>query len=176
MNEEEFWKLIESSGSPDKGSPGEQCERITNQLSGKSKEELVSFANIHKEMLSKAYTWPMLKASIIILSYISDDVFEDFRNWIILNGKQRFYETLEHPDNIGSYIQVQDPVEELTGEALLYVCDEAWDGDVEDLEEEYVYPEDPVIEDDWPSEEELKQEFPKLYDQFWDEENVRTLN
>ncbi|MCE2573897.1 DUF4240 domain-containing protein [Motilimonas eburnea] len=176
MNEEEFWELVESSGSPDNCSPEEQCVRITKKLSGKSKEELVAFANIHREILCKAYTWPMLKASFVLLSYISDDVFEDFRNWVILNGKKRFYETLDNPDNIASYIQVQDPVEEVTGEALLYVCDEAWDGDIEDLEEEYVYPEDPVIEDDWPSEKELKQEFPKLYDQFWDEENVRTLN
>lgn len=89
MNEEEFWELVESSGSSVKCSPEEQCERITEQLSGKSKEELVSFANIHGEMLFKAYTWPILKASFIILGYISDDVFEDFRNWVILNGKQR---------------------------------------------------------------------------------------
>lgn len=176
MNEEKFWRLVESSGSPDDCYPKEQCERITERLTGKSKEELVAFANIHRELLCKVYSWPMIKACFVIFSYISDDVFEDFRNWVILNGKQRFYETLENPDNISNYIQVQDPVEEVTGEALLYVCDEAWDGDIEDLEEEYAYPEEKLIEDDWPSEAELKREFPKLYGQFWDEENVRMLN
>jgi hypothetical protein len=118
----------------------------------------------------------MLKASFIILSYISDDVFEDFRNWVILNGKQRFYKTLEQPDSISNYIAVDDPVEEVTGEILMYVCDEAFDGDVGELEEGYVYPEDPAIDDEWPSEKQLQQEFPKLYDQLWDEENIRTLS
>jgi hypothetical protein len=176
VNEEEFWKLVEASGSPDKNYPDEQCEKITQKLVGKSKEELVSFANIHRELLCKAYTWPMLEASFIIVSYISDDVFEDFRNWVILNGKQRFYKTIEQPDSIASYIDVDDPVEEVTGESLLFVCDKAWDGDIEALEEGYVYPEEPVIDNEWPSELKLQQEFPKLYDQFWDEENIRTLN
>jgi hypothetical protein len=176
VNEEEFWEVIESSGSPDKTSPDDQCEKVTEALAGKSKEELVSFANIHRELLCKAYTWPMLKASFIIVSYISDDVFEDFRNWVILNGKQRFYKTLEQPDIIASYINVEDPVEEVTGESLLYVCEEAWEGDAEELEEDYVYPEAPDIDDEWPPEEKLQQEFPKLYNKFWDEENIRTLN
>jgi hypothetical protein len=176
VNEAEFWEIVESSGSPDKNTPDEQCETITEKLSGKSKEELTSFANIHRELLCKAYSWPMLKASFIILSYISDDVFEDFRSWVILNGKQRFYKTLELPDIISSYIAVDDPVEEVTGESLLYVCEEAFDGDVEELEKGYVYPEDPVINDEWPSEKQLQQEFPKLYDQFWDKENIRTLS
>jgi hypothetical protein len=67
-------------------------------------------------------------------------------------------------------------VEEVTGEPLLFVCEEAWDGDVEELEEGYVYPKDPVIDDDWPSPDKLEEEFPDLYGRFWDEENIRTLN
>jgi hypothetical protein len=176
VDERAFWEIIETSGSPEKCSVDEQCENIVEKLSSRTKEELISFANIHKEVLHKAYTWPMLKASFIVTSYISDDVFEDFRNWVILNGKERFYKTIEHPDFISSYINVEDPVEEVTGEALLFVCEEAWDGDIEELEDGYVYPKDPVIDDDWPSKEKLEEEFPKLYGKFWDDENVRTLN
>jgi len=176
VEEREFWKIIEASGSPDKCSPDEQCENIIEKLVGRSKEDLISFANIHKELLSKAYTWPMLKASFIVISYISDDVFEDFRNWVILNGKERFYKTLEHPDFISSYIDVEDPVEDITGEALLFVCEEAWDGDIEEIEEGYVYPEDPILDDDWPAAAKLEEEFPGLFRKFRDEENIRTLN
>lgn len=176
MEEKEFWEIIETSGLPNKCSPDEQCENIVEKLRGRPKEDLISFANIHKEILCKAYTWPMLKASFIVISYISDDVFEDFRNWLILNGKERFYKTLENPDFISSYIDVEDPVEEVTGEQLLFVCEEAWDGDVEEIEEGYVYPKEPVLDDDWPSAEKLEEEFPNLYGSLWDEENIRTLN
>lgn len=176
MVENEFWEIIEVSGSPDKCTPDEQCENIIEKLSEKSKDELVSFANIHKKLLCKSYIWSMLKANFILISYISDDAFEDFRNWVILNGKERFYKTIENPDSIAGYINVEDAVEEVTGEALLYVCEEAWDGDVEVLEENYEYHKDPEIDDDWPPAEKLAEEFPNLYKEFWNEENIRTLS
>ncbi len=172
MTEAGFWKIIETSGAPDKCTPNEQCEIISGKLSEESKEELISFANIHKELLCKAYTWPMMKSCFIVVNYISDDVFEDFRNWVILNGKERFYKTLENPNYISNYIVAEDPAEEVTGEALLYVCEEAWDGDIEELEEEYVYLQDPEIDDVWPHKEELKKEFPNLYAMYWDDKTI----
>lgn len=103
-------------------------------------------------------------------------MFEDFRNWVILNGKERFYKTLKQPDFIASYINVEEPAEKVTGEALLFVCEEIWNGDIEELEKDYLYPEKPVIGDDWPSAEKLEEEFPQLYKRFWDEENIKALN
>lgn len=55
------------------------------------------------------------------------------------------------------------------------MCDETFDGDVEELKESYVYPENPTIDDEWPSEKQLQQELPRLYNGFWDDENSRTL-
>lgn len=176
MSEDEFWKIVESSGSPDDCSPDEQCKNIIKSLKGEPKEILVGFSNIHRELLCKGYTWPMLKACFVLISFISDDAFEDFRNWIILQGKKRFYETLSNPDTMANYIKVEDPVEEITGESLLFVCEEAWDGAIEALEQNYVYPNYPNLDYDWPSETELQQEFPKLFNKYWDEQNIRTLN
>lgn len=114
----------------------------------------------------------MLKACFIVINYVSDDVFEDFRNWIILNGKENFYKTLDNPDFITDYISVDDPVEEVTGEPLLFVCEESWDGDIEELEKYYVYPTENKIDDDWPSKQDLEKEFPNLFVKFWDDENI----
>ena len=104
----------------------------------------------------------MLIACYILIKYISDDTFEDFRNWVILNGKDKFYKTIKKPDFIASYISVEDPVEKVTGEALLFVCEEAWDGDIEELEENYNFPEYANIDDSFPSIEEREKSFPKL--------------
>jgi hypothetical protein len=38
------------------------------------------------------------------------------------------------------------------------------------------YPDNPDIDHEWPSEAKLQQEFPKLFKQFWDDENIKTLN
>lgn len=169
MEENEFWEIISKSGAPDNLTSDEQCENITELLSERSKADLISFSNTHKELLCKAYTWPMLQACMITIHYVSDDVFEDFRNWVILNGKNRFYQTLEKPDIIADYISVGDPVEEVTGEALLYVAEEAWDGEIEELEEHYLYPKEPDIDCDWPLKRDLEKQFPKLFAKFWDD-------
>ena len=168
MNEHEFWTIIEDAGSPDTLEPDEQCLAITQALIGKSIDELAEFHNIHKRILVRAYTWGLIEACFITIHYVSDDVFEDFRNWIILNGQQRFERTLENPDFMATYINVDDPVEEITGEPLLYVCEGAFKGGIEDLENRYVYPEEPTLEDNWPPFSVLEGKYPNLVSKYWD--------
>ncbi|MDO6526752.1 DUF4240 domain-containing protein [Motilimonas sp. 1_MG-2023] len=169
MNEQEFWNIIESAGSPEIKDPEEQCEAISEALSSRSKEEVVKFHNIHRTVLNRAYTWDLIEACYIIIHYVSDDVFEDFRNWIILNGRDRFEHSLSNADYLASFINVVDPVEELTGEALLYVCEQAYDGEIEELEEQYEYPAEPDIKDDWPPVSVLKTKYPELFSKYWDD-------
>jgi len=176
MDEATFWKIIEDAGAPDRCSPDEQCERITETLSSMSEEELVGFENFRNRLIEKSYTWAMIKACFITLSYVSDDVFEDFQNWIILNGRKRFEETVKSPEAIADYADVEDPVEEISGEPLLFVVENACDGDIEDLEEEFEYPNLPDIADDWPPKEELQAEFPKLFGRFWNEDRIREIH
>ena len=110
------------------------------------------------------------------VSYVSDDVFEDFRHWVILNGKENFYRTIKNPNEIVHYINVDEPIEEVTGEPLMMVVEEAWDGDIEEIEEKMVYPQDPEILDDWPPKEALRAEFPDLFDKFWNEKAISEIH
>ena len=176
MKEELFWQLIENAGAPDRCSPEDQCKRITKALASMPEADLVGFENLRHSMLLKAYTWPMLKACFVLLSYVSDDVFEDFRHWVMLNGKSRFYRTIENPDVIAEYTQVQDPIEEVTGEPLMFVCENAWNGEIEDLESQVTYPDTPNLSDDWPHREQLRAEFPALFEKFWNEDRIRELH
>lgn len=176
MNETTFWKIIEDAGAPDRCSVDEQCERIVDSLSELSKTELIAFKNFHNRLIEKSYTWPMLKACFITLSYVSDDVFEDFQNWVILNGRKRFEETIKNPDAIADYADVEDPIEEISGEPLMFVVDQAYQGDIEDLEDEIAYPKLPDIADDWPPKEGLQAEFPKLFARFWNEDRIREIH
>ncbi|MGD1866950.1 MAG: DUF4240 domain-containing protein [Phormidesmis sp.] len=160
--EREFWEIIEQAGNPNTCSPRSQCQAMVDALKGSSREELAWFSNTHFEMLDKLYTWTSLKACYVVLGYTSDDVFEDFRNWIILHGKNRFYKTIDDPEVIADYAHVQDPIEEINGEPLLYVCQDAWSGDIEELESTYRSPKDCPFPEQWPTQELLMAEFPKL--------------
>ncbi len=86
-----------------------------------------------------------------------------------LNEKERFNRSLENSDYLASFIKAEDPVEEITGEALLYVCEEAFVGEIEELEESYVYPDEPNIEDNWPPVSVLKKKYPNLFSKYWDD-------
>ncbi|KAA5541464.1 DUF4240 domain-containing protein [Roseiconus nitratireducens] len=176
MDESTFWAIIESAGSPDRCSPDEQCERITEALASLSQSELVGFENRRNELLHRAYTWPMIKACFVVLSYVSDDVFEDFRHWLILNGRERFEAAVKDPDSMADFIDVEDPAEEISGEPLLFVVDNAWHGDIEEIEEQVEFPEPPDISDDWPPKETLQAEFPKLFEGFWDEDRISEIH
>ena len=151
MHEDGFWSIIEAAGAPDVCPVEQQCDAIVAALSELSKEELVAFENTRQQLLARAYTWRMLKACFLVLSYVSDDVFEDFRHWVILNGKDRFHRTLANPNCMIEYMQAKEPIEEINGEPLMMACEEAWDGDIEEIEEEVVIPETPQISEEWPT-------------------------
>ena len=100
---------------------------------------------------------------------MSYDIFEDFRNWIILNGESRFYQTLRDPQTVADYAAVQDPLEEINGEPLLYIYSDAWSGNLEELEGAYRFPKADLnnsFELETPSRESLTIEFPKLAAKF----------
>jgi|GEM_PF-3576538 len=172
MDENKFWQIIEGAGSPDKTGVDEQCASIVDALTSLSLDELIAFENVRRDLLNRLYVWPVLHANFIVQSYVSDDVFEDFRHWIILNGRSRYYMTLENPNNMANYIDVEDPIEEITGEPLMFVVENAWHGDIEEIEAEVKYPEEPFLGDDWPSKKELKAMYPDLFSKFWNEEMI----
>ena len=168
MNEIDFWKIVEDAGSPDTLDPDQQCGAITKVLACKNIEDLAQFHNIHKRILARAYKWNLIEACYITIHYVSDDVFEDFRNWIILNGRDRFERSIENPDYIATYMNVEDPVEDVTGEPLLYVCEQAFTGEMEELENMYICPDEPILEDNWPPFSVLKEKYPNLVSKYWD--------
>ena len=90
---------------------------------------------------------------------------------MILNGKENFQKTSKDPNAIVTYINVQDPIEEVTGEALMFVVEDAVD-DIEKIEAQVKYQQDPQISDDWPPKEELRNEFPDLFERFWNESAI----
>lgn len=88
MSEDEFWKLIDASRPKNGCNPDQQAQFITDALAKRSRQEIIDFENLWLQILHRLYTWPILKANFVLQSYVSDDVFEDFRHWIILNGRE----------------------------------------------------------------------------------------
>jgi len=71
---------------------------------------------------------------------------------------------------------VEDSIEDIVGEPLMFVVEKAWSGDIEEIESAIEYPKEPNLGDDWPSKEELNKKYPKLFAKFWNEERIAEMH
>lgn len=179
MDEASFWELVDRSVELcEPGSDG-QYKWLSEQLKVLPVEEIIQFENRLNELKAKCCTFPVLAANFIMQSYVSDDVFEDFRLWLISNGKARFYAALGNPDSIADFCDVEDPVVEINGEGLLYVAGRAYrekTGNDDFVDRAESVP-DPDIDEEWPDKKEGFEELmPKLYRKFWNQERVDEMH
>jgi hypothetical protein len=49
-------------------------------------------------------------------------------------------------------------------------------GQKEDIMDFLSFPADPIINDEWPSKEKLKEEFPDLFQKFWNEDAIHDIH
>ncbi len=120
MNRDDFWRLIEEAGS---GShPGEQAQTIQSKLANRSPEEIIDFERHMTDLLSSSYTWNLWGAAYLICGGCSDDGFDYFRGWLIVQGKVVFEKALAEPDSLAESPNLEENVQ--CG-AILYVASRA---------------------------------------------------
>src|SRR5262245_43894761 len=95
MAEPRFCKLIEEACQAKKF-----YKALTAKLKALAPGEIIGFQNTLQRKLRDAYTFPVLAANFIIQSYTSDDVFEDFRAWLVSQGQERFESAVSDPESI----------------------------------------------------------------------------
>jgi len=178
MNEQIFWQLIDKARAARNSNFETQCVTLTELLIPYSAEDIIAFEHILREKIEEASTWPIMAATFVVCSFISDDTYEDFRAWIVGQGKEHFYKILADP-NVICDILLPKEARDLGGEYMLFVAANAWleklDKDNEDEFYELIdHPEEKVIEQRWPeTKEEYRKLFPRLYDTFWNEDRIQ---
>lgn len=144
-----------------------------------SRAGIVRFGTILHRLLARAYTFELLAANFIIQSYVSDDVFEDFRAWLIAQGRERFEAALADPETIADFLE-PDRVMDLGGEAILLAPSRAYAATYEDEEgydRDLVRTPEPPLEQRWPDTSAgFRAMYPRLYDRFWNKERIRQLH
>jgi hypothetical protein len=100
MDEEVFWKIIETSRDKSKGDYDEQQEELANELIKLSPDDIISFYNRFRFFRGQANTWELWGAIYIVHGGCSDDSFNDFREWVIGQGKDFYYKTTQNPESL----------------------------------------------------------------------------
>lgn len=176
MNEEEFWKLLETAKTMGIDME-EQVEWLIRTLSGRSVREIVEFdVWLHSFHYASCQS-SLWGAAYIILGGCSDDSFDYFRAWLIYAGKEVYNRALQDPESLIPVLEKLEDYEYPEYEDLLYAASDAYqektgrnDDDYQELFEQITgglldYPE---IELDWEQddEEHLRNRFPKLWERY----------
>src|ERR1700722_10529535 len=129
MDLDQFWSVIETARAQ-AGSPADTAVVAAQALAGLSAlpaEEVLAAEQCLWELRARSYLTPLWVAARII-SPCSDDGFEDFRGWLILQGRSVFEAALADPDSLAGVAAVQAAGGEEAGlgcEEALHITPEA---------------------------------------------------
>jgi hypothetical protein len=162
MDEQEFWRIIESSRDEADGDPEEQMDALARILSKLPEKAIVEFDRMFGEYWVAAYTWPLWGAAYLVGGGCSDDGFMDFRGWLISRGRAAYERALANPDSLAD---VLTEGEDGQIEGFHYVASRAWEQatgkDSSDFPDSGVrHPDEPTGQP-W-EEEDLPESFPRL--------------
>ena len=96
MDEDLFWTII--ADTLDVAGP-EALRAIEDQLSGFTAKAIRDFATLLRTRLAESYRTDLWALAYLLMDGASDDAFEAFRNWLILQGRDTYDTTLEAPDD-----------------------------------------------------------------------------
>jgi hypothetical protein len=163
MQFESFWKIIhDAQGAPD---ADQQVEHIGNTLENLPAEAVIDFERCLRSLFSRAYTNSLWGAAYLINGGCSDDGFDYFQGWLVLQGENVFEAALRDPDSLADYNGTEENVE---GEDLLYVAARAYEKltgtEIDAAIPDEVPPRD-LGDDDWDFDDDaqMKARYPKLF-------------
>ena len=179
MTEDEMWALFDTAKTKGKDIE-EQMEWLVTALSRKSAADIIRFEDVFSHALNRSYTSHLWAAAYVVLGGCSDDAFDDFRAWLLYQGKDVYEAAIKQPETIIPILeQVEKQGEMPMLEDLLLLSVYAFE-EKTGLEDDHFYrlqeqwnekiSEQPEIEFDWDEEdeEELRRRFPLLWEKYGD--------
>ncbi|WP_299472465.1 DUF4240 domain-containing protein [uncultured Roseibium sp.] len=90
-----FWEII---GTPGESGALEQIEAATDRLASFKARAIKAFDELFHDLDARAYRDDVWSLAVLLRGGCSDDDFEGFRCWLILQGRDVFEAVLKDPD------------------------------------------------------------------------------
>jgi hypothetical protein len=167
MDEDQFWKIIKATKDKSGDDFEEQQEELAEELRKLTPNDIILFGNRFRYFRGQANTWELWGAIYIIHGGCSDDSFNDFREWVIGQGKGFYYKTIKDPESL---VEVDtEKIDEIEWEGLGYVPSTVFE-EMTGQQMPYEFKENiEVTGMEWAEEsDDLKKMFPKLYAKYPD--------
>jgi hypothetical protein len=160
MDLDGLWSLVrEARTAP--GGPSEHATELERLLRAKSPSEIEDFARIQGELMRDSYRWDLWGAAYVINQGCSDDGFDYFRGWLLVQGRDVWDAALRDPETLaeipmGGDVQCED---------ALYVASKAYEESTgTTLPPQHPQPSEPTGVP-W-NESDLEALFPRLWKRF----------
>ncbi|MFJ6381287.1 DUF4240 domain-containing protein [Kitasatospora sp. NPDC092039] len=102
MDAQPFWKLVEDARCrvSDPADGDAVAAMAVNLLSTQPRDEIIAADRVLRELLAHSYRNPLWAAAYLINGGCSDDAFDYFRGWLIMQGRRVFERVLADPDSL----------------------------------------------------------------------------
>ncbi|MBT3314772.1 MAG: DUF4240 domain-containing protein [Anaerolineae bacterium] len=106
MNSTAFWKLIDETLKASNGDLYKQSALLIQELASQSQDYILGFKAIYDHLMDNAYDASLWDAADIIGCGCSEDGFEDFRDWLISQGKEVYEKALADPESLVDRVEI----------------------------------------------------------------------
>jgi hypothetical protein len=100
VGSEAFWRTVEDARKLGGGDPATMAEILEIRFAGADDQKLRAFQRELVAVSLRLYTWRHWDAAEMICGFVSDDVFTDFRSWVITLGRETYTRIAANPDNL----------------------------------------------------------------------------
>jgi hypothetical protein len=162
MNEHRFWGIISEAKAQSGGVYKYEINGLKRLLFTLRDEEIEQFDNRFTDIMERSYDARLWGAAYVINGGCSDDCFDSFRQYLIAQGKEKFYATLKDPETCISWIKSDQQ--------------ERWDGFQYAAADVYkkktgkniprTYQPEFELKGEWFDEETVAQQYPRLAKKF----------
>lgn len=116
MDHEQFWALIDSARREvrDPNDAEAVASRAAAILSGHPEREIVAAQQTLWDLMADSYKTRLWAAAYEINGGCSDDMFDYFRGWLVLQGRTIFERVVSDPDSLADLLDIQTAAAEGT--------------------------------------------------------------
>ena len=87
MRTDDFWAVIDRATADRPGSPDEVAKRAVAELATRDPDEIVAWGRHLDKVMAASGKEDLWAAAYLINGGCSDDGFDNFRGWLIANGR-----------------------------------------------------------------------------------------
>lgn len=100
MRTDEYWALIDQARSAAGGVAESVPAHVSAVLARRAADDIVGFDRHQQRVLTASYRVDLWGAAYLINGGCSDDGFENFRGWLITQGRAVFARAVAEPDSL----------------------------------------------------------------------------